>query len=64
MCYLNGYYLSACYVALITLQPFYPLPAVIIVAGVFVVEVALVFSGIFVAGGIVYLAYQLFNYLL
>ena len=64
VCYLNGYYLPACYVALITLQPFYPLPAVIIVAGVFVVEVVLVFSGIFVAGVIVYLAYQIFNYLL
>ena len=63
VCYLNGYYLPACYVALITLQPFYPLPAVIIVAGVFVVEVVLVFSGIFVAGVIVYLAYQIFNYL-
>ena len=64
VCYLNGYHISACYVALITLQPFYPLPAVILVFAVLVMEIVLVFSGIFVAGGIVYLAVQLFNYLL
>lgn len=58
VCYWNGYYLEGCYVALITMQPFYPLPPVLIVVAVFVMEIVVFLAGAFLAGFILFHAYQ------
>lgn len=59
-CYLNGYYLPGCYVALITLQPFYPLPAALIVFAVFLAEIVAFLVGVFL---IVFIIFQSYNFL-
>lgn len=59
VCYWNGHYLSGCYVALITVQPFYPLPAVIIVAAVFIIEIALFIGAVVLIVSIFSQLYQL-----
>lgn len=53
-CYLNGYYLPGCYVALITLQPFYPLPAALIVFAVFLAEVLAFLAAVLLTGTIIF----------
>lgn len=53
-CYLNGYYLPGCYVALITLQPFYPLPAALIVFAVFLAEVVAFLAAVLLTGTIIF----------